>query len=211
MKQWMLVSGMCLLTLGGCATQTKPVQETGTVAKPADAQAAWKQRQEQFARMSQWRMQGKVGVQFQEQSASFNLSWLQNGNGTYEMNIKNPLTGAIAAYLTGSATEVTLQANGKTYKDASAERLLQGQLGVSLPLDGMKYWVRGVPAPGSAVQQVKLDAEGRPEMMQQSGWLVEYTGWQGNGWQALPEKINLSRAPDNTKVKVIAKDWQTRY
>jgi outer membrane lipoprotein LolB len=152
-----------------------------------------------------------VGIQFQEQSASFNISWLQNGNGQYEMNIKNPLTGSILAYLKGDRSEVTLQANGKTYKDANAERLLQGQLGVSLPLDGMKYWVRGVPSPDSPVQQVKLDALGRPETLQQSGWVVEYTGWKGNDWKALPEKVNLSRAPDNTKVKVIAKDWQTRY
>lgn len=209
MQRWMPVAGVCLLTLGGCAAQHQAAPKTDTVSS-ADAQANWKQRQADFARMSAWRLQGKVGVQFQDQSASFNMSWLQNGNDGYEMNIKNPLTGSIVAYLKGSPGEVTLQTNGKTYQDASAERLLQGQLGVSLPLDGMKYWVRGIPAPDSPVQKVKLDAQGRPEMLQQSGWVVAYNGWQGNDWKALPEKINLSRAPD-TKVKVIAKDWQTRY
>ncbi|SEA63624.1 outer membrane lipoprotein LolB [Thiothrix caldifontis] len=212
MKQWMLVAACCAVTFGGCATQTKsPSQGVDASTKPVNAQSAWQQRQTNFARMSSWRLQGKVGMQFQEQSASFNLSWLQTGKDQYEMNIKNPLTGSIMAYLKGDRSEVTLQANGKTYKDASAERLLQGQLGVSLPLDGMKYWVRGIPSPDSPVQQVKLDSQGRPESLQQSGWLIEYTGWQGNDWKALPEKINLSRVPDNTKVKVIAKDWQTRY
>lgn len=212
MKQWMLVAACCAVTFGGCATQTKsPSQGVDASTKPVNAQSAWQQRQTNFARMSSWRLQGKVGMQFQEQSASFNLSWLQTGKDQYEMNIKNPLTGSIMAYLKGDRSEVTLQTNGKTYKDASAERLLQGQLGVSLPLDGMKYWVRGIPSPDSPVQQVKLDSQGRPESLQQSGWLIEYTGWQGNDWKALPEKINLSRVPDNTKVKVIAKDWQTRY
>ncbi len=212
MKQWMLVAVCCALTLGGCASQTKtPSQGAETLIKPADAQSAWQQRQAEFARMSSWRLQGKVGVQFQEQSASFNISWLQTGNDQYEMNIKNPLTGSIVAYLKGERSEVVMQANGKTYKDSNAERLLQAQLGVSLPLDGMKYWVRGIPAPDSPVQQVKLDAQGRPELLQQSGWQVEYSGWKGTDWKALPEKINLSRTPDNTKVKVIAKDWQTRY
>ncbi|MFN3786095.1 MAG: lipoprotein insertase outer membrane protein LolB, partial [Thiothrix sp.] len=106
---------------------------------------------------------------------------------------------------------VTLQTNGKTYQDANAERLLQSQLGVSLPLDGMQYWVRGIPAPNTPINNVKLDPQGRPETLQQSGWQIEYNGWHGNGAQALPEKINLSRAPDNTNVKVIAKAWQTRY
>jgi outer membrane lipoprotein LolB len=212
MKQWMLVAVCCALMLGGCATQTKsPSQGVETPTKPLDAQQAWKQRQADFARMSTWRLQGKVGVQFQEQSASFNISWLQTGNDQYEMNIKNPLTGSIVAYLKGERSEVVMQANGKTYKDSNAERLLQGHLGVSLPLDGMKYWVRGIPAPDAPVQQVKLDAQGRPELLQQSGWQVEYSGWKGTDWKALPERINLSRTPDNTKVKVIAKDWQTRY
>ena len=211
MKQRMLITACCLVMLGGCATQTKAPAPAETLMKPVSAQAAWQQRQADFARMMSWRLQGKVGLQFKDQSASFNLSWLQNGTDQYEMNIKNPLTGSIMAYLKGNRADVTLQANGKTYKDASAERLLQGQLGVSLPLEGMKYWVRGVPSPDSPVDQVKLDGLGRPEMLQQAGWLVEYTGWKGNDWKALPEKINLSRVPDNTKVKVIAKDWQTRY
>ena len=212
MKQRMLITTCCVLMLGGCASQNKaPAAPVSELSKPVSAEAAWQQRQENFARMSSWRLQGKVGMQFRDQSASFNLSWLQTGKDQYEMNIKHPLTGSIMAYLKGNRSDVTLQANGKTYRDASAERLLQAQLGVSLPLEGMKYWVRGVPSPDSPVEQVKLDTLGRPEVLQQSGWVIEYSGWQGNDWKALPDKISLSRAPDNTKVKVIAKDWQTRY
>lgn len=211
MKQWMRVTALSLLMLGGCATQNQEAPPDTPTGKPADPQAAWKQRQADFARMSAWRLQGRVGVQFNDQSASFGISWLQNGADSYEMNIKNPLTGAIMAYLQGDKSGVTLKANNKTYQDANAERLLQGQLGVSLPVDGMKYWVRGVPSPASAVDNVKLDAQGRPETLQQSGWVVSYSDWQGDGWKALPNRITLDRAPQDTKVKVIAKDWQTRY
>jgi outer membrane lipoprotein LolB len=211
MQKW-TSAALCVLLLAGCAAQTKaPTPNAGAAVAPVDPQAAWKQRQASFAHMSSWRLQGRVGMQFRDQSASFGLSWLQQGNDQYEMNIKNPLTGSLMAYLKGTASDVTLQANGKTYRDADAERLLQSQMGVSLPLSGMKYWVRGIPSPDSPVEQVKLDNMGRPESLQQSGWLVEYTGWQGNGWNAMPDKINLSRAVENTKVKVIAKDWQTRY
>lgn len=210
MKQWILAVSLCVLALGGCATQNKSVAP-GAVAAPMDNQAAWKQRQDKFAQMRSWRLQGKVGMQFRDQSASFNIAWLQQGNDQYEMNIKNPLTGSVMAYLKGTANEVTMQAAGKTYRDADAERLLQGQMGVSLPLSGMKYWVRGVPSPDSPVEQVTLDNSGRPQVLQQSGWRVEYTGWQGEGWNALPSKVNLSRLAENTKVKVIAKEWQTRY
>ena len=213
MKKWTLTV-CCVLSLAGCATQTKAptTSNSGTPAvAPSDPQTAWQQRQARFASMSSWRLQGKVGLQFRDQSASFGLSWLQQGKDQYEMNIKNPITGSVMAYLNGTATDVTLQANGKTYRDASAERLLQGQMGVSLPVSGMKYWVRGIPSPEVPVENVVLDNVGRPQTLQQSGWLVEYNGWQGDGFLALPDKISLSRAVENTKVKVIAKEWQTRY
>ena len=211
MKKW-TITAVCVLFLAGCASQTKaPNTPPNASTKPASPEAAWQQRQAQFAKMSSWRLQGKVGLKFRDQSASFGLSWLQQGKDQYEMNIKNPLTGSVMAYLQGSATDVTLQANGKTYRDANAERLLQSQMGVSLPVSGMKYWVRGVPTPDAPIDNVKLDALGRPQILQQSGWVVEYLGWQGESSSALPEKINLSRAVENTKVKVIAKDWQTRY
>lgn len=210
LKQTTQAGLVCLsLFLGGCVSQ--PNSPTQPATTPSDAQAAWKQRQAQFAKMRVWRLQGRVGIQFSDQSASFGLSWLQTGKDNYEMNIKNPLTGSILAHLQGSANEVTLKANNKTYKDANAERLLQGQLGVSLPLDGMKYWVRGIPDPKAAVEAVKLDEQGRPESLQQAGWKISYSGWQGANWQALPRKINLTRVQANTKVKVIAKDWQTRF
>lgn len=213
MKHWMLVASLCLFALTGCATQGKtPTPGTSNASVPSDPQIAWKQRQADFAKMSSWRMQGRVGIQFRDESVSVGIAWLQQGKDQYEMNIKNPLTGAVVAYMQGSATEVTLKTeDGKTYQDANAERLLQGHMGVSLPLSGMKYWVRGIPSPDAPVEVVKLDSMGRPEMLQQSGWQVAYTGWKGNGLRALPEKINLTRAAENTRVKVIAKDWQTRY
>lgn len=204
MKPGIVVFALCLALLGGCATQPKAPQ-------PINAQAAWQERQNKFAQMSSWHLQGRVGMQFRDQSAVFNLSWLQQGKDRYTMNIKNPLTGSAIAYLQGTPGNITLQVNGKTYRDANAERLLQSQLGVSLPLEGMKYWVRGVPSPDSPLDRLKLGAQGLPEKLQQAGWQVSYLAWQGNGWNALPEKISLIHEVENTKVKVIVKEWQTRY
>jgi len=208
-----ILATLCLLSLAGCAAQPKPAtQGTPAAARaPSSPQAAWQQRQASFARMSAWGMQGKVGLQLREQSGSFGIAWQQQGNDQYNMDIQNPLTGSIMAHLAGMGSGVTLQANGKTYQDASAEHLLQRQLGVSLPLAGMKYWVRGITAPGEPVGQLALDAQGRPASFQQAGWVVTYNGWQGNGWNAMPEKIQLVRAAEQAKVKVIAKTWQTRY
>ncbi|MGL4185030.1 MAG: lipoprotein insertase outer membrane protein LolB [Thiotrichaceae bacterium] len=208
-----IVVALCAATLVGCASAPKPQQPTTPNApqtKPSSPEQAWQQRQATFARMAAWQLQGKVGIQFRDQSATFGITWAQRGADQYEMNIKHPLTGAVVALLNGSAGRVSLTTNGKTTQDASAEHLLKSQVGVSLPVEGMKYWVRGVAAPGMPIQQVKLDYYGRPEVLQQAGWVIEYPEWEGNGTNALPEKIQLKRAAENTRVKVVAQNWQTK-
>lgn len=75
--------------------------------------------------MAAWQLQGKVGIQFRDQSATFGITWAQRGADQYEMNIKHPLTGAVVALLNGSAGRVSLTTNGKMTQDASAEKLTQ--------------------------------------------------------------------------------------
>ena len=65
MKQGIVVFALCAALLGGCATQDKAATPT-TTATPASAQAAWQQRQSEFARMTSWRLQGRVGMQFRD-------------------------------------------------------------------------------------------------------------------------------------------------
>ncbi len=211
MKYWTLTA-LCALSLVGCAAQNRhPVAPKPDTVAPANPQQAWQQRQDNFARMSSWQLQGRAGIQFRDQSVSFGLNWQQQGKDNYTIIINNPLTDSPMAVLQGNGNSVTLRANEQVYQDTSAENLLQRQLKVSLPLAGMKYWVRGVPDPEALIEEVQLDNFGRPQILQQAGWRVEYTGWQGEGSNALPERLKLSRVIENTQVKVVAKEWKTAY
>lgn len=211
MKYWTLTA-LCALSLVGCAAQNQPpVAAKRAPVAPVDPQTAWQQRQATFEQMSSWQLQGRAAIQFRDQSASFGLDWQQQGRDNYQITINNPLTGSAMAVLQGNGQGVTLRANDQVYQDTNAESLLQRQLKVSLPLAGMKYWVRGVPTPGALTEEVQLDNFGRPQLLQQSGWRIEYTGWQGEGRNALPERIKLSRVIENTQVRLVAKEWKTTY
>ncbi|MFN3786340.1 MAG: lipoprotein insertase outer membrane protein LolB, partial [Thiothrix sp.] len=98
-KLWLYGVTVCVLTLGACTTQNQPGQALAPAQATVNPQTLWQQRQSALARMKQWRLQSKVGVQFKEASASFNLTWLQNSDGQYEMTILNPLTGSVVAHL----------------------------------------------------------------------------------------------------------------
>lgn len=207
----LLCAGM--LSLVGCANQPKPAN-SGAVVNPkaGGAEAAWAERQRVFAQMQQWQLKGRVGLQLREQSWSFGLDWAQRGNQQYEMQIKNPLTGGLMATVVETGSQVTLKASdGKTYQDTDAERLLAKQLKMNLPLKNLQYWARGIPSPALAVDGVKLDAYGRPTRLQQAGWVIDYPSYDGSGADALPSKLQLEKASERIKAKVVAKEWKTRF
>lgn len=202
-----------VLSLAGCTNQPKP-GTSGVVLNPkaGGAEAAWAERQRVFAQMQQWQLKGRVGLQLREQNWSFGLDWAQRGNSQYEMQIKNPLTGGLMATVMETGSQVTLKAaDGKTYQDTDAERLLAKQLKMNLPLKNLQYWARGIPSPMAAVDDVKLDAAGRPTRLQQAGWVIDYPSYEGNDGGALPSKIQLEKASERIKAKVVAKEWKTRF
>jgi outer membrane biogenesis lipoprotein LolB len=49
------------------------------------------------------------------------------------------------------------------------------RLGVRLPVNGLRYWVRGLPEPGSTPGQT--DADGRLTRLEQNGWVIEYPAY----------------------------------
>lgn len=200
-----------ILSLAGCTTQPKSTIPSA-MASVGNAEAAWSERQRIFAQMQQWQLKGRVGLQLREQSWSFGLDWAQRGNSQYEMQIKNPLTGGLMATVVETGSQVTLKASdGKTYQDTDAERLLAKQLKMNLPLKNLQYWARGIPSPSVAVDDVKLDAQGRPTRLQQAGWVIDYPNYDGNDAQALPSKIQLEKASAQVKAKLVAKEWKTRF
>ena len=202
-----------LATIDPIATPVSvPAVAVATTIKAGTPKEMWAQRNEIFNRMSTWRMQGKVGLQVKQQNWTFSLSWLQQGNSQYEMNIKNPLTGSVMAYLKSSGSVVNLKAaDGKQYQDSDAERLLQQRTGFSLPVNGLRYWARGIASPEAEIQALQLDNLGRPTALQQDDWVLTYTGYQNNSPSALPTRMSLERASDQVRAKVVARDWQTRY
>jgi outer membrane lipoprotein LolB len=210
MKKWTIylqLLALSLFTVGCSNVSQKPSAE-----KPTNKQAAWEQRQVKFTQAKEWRLQGKVAINHQEQNWPFSLSWLQRQGENYEMNIKHPLTGAVLAYLKSDSQGVMLRGqDGKEYRDSNAENLLKSQLGVGLPLQGMRYWVRGLSAPSYEKATVTLDDYGRPITLVQAGWSVQYPIYQDQGQRALPEKVILTHGTNKTRIKVIAKNWKMRY
>ena len=153
-----------------------------------------------------WQINGKVGIRAPKDSGSATLFWLQRQD-YYDIRLSGPL-GRGAARLTGRPGNVTLEvANQGRYEASSPEELLGEQLGWSLPVSHLVWWVRGLPAPGSK-SRVALNADSRLGQLEQDGWKIEYLSYVEQNGFWLPERVKLHGK--DLDVTLVVKDWQPR-
>lgn len=202
-----LVLCLILTTISACS-QIAVKKPVSSVVNPSTKQQSWKTRQQVLTNKKAWNLNSKIALRYRDEHWTFGLNWLQTAAKQYVMQIKNPVTGSIVAKLSKNNRGVSLLADdGKIYRDADEERLLQRQSGVQLPLKGMQYWVRGLTSPDYKLDQVILDAKGRPITIFQSGWKISYARYLNSSIAALPTKVVITRQKDNVYLKMIAKKW----
>ena len=199
-----------VLFITGCSQINSNLPSSATPSKPPVAQqSAWRQRQAFLARSASWSLKSKASLRYDDENLIFGLNWAQLPGNNYVIQISNPITGALVSKLSRSNGVVSLLAdNGKTYQDNDEERLLKSQSDLTIPVKGMRHWVRGLTSPQYKVDNLVLDNAGRPRTLKQAGWNISYASYVNNGTNALPRKINLSRGTEKIYIRLVAKNWQ---
>lgn len=201
MRIALLLSFSLLLTLGGCSHFTAQEQLSGS------GQAlSWQTHKQQITPVDAWQINGKLGIRSEKESGSAVLFWLQRQD-YFDIRLSGPL-GQGSTRLTGRQGAVSLAiANRGTFQAASAEELMQQQLGWSLPVENLLWWVRGLPAPHSK-SHVQLDSNSLLAKLEQDQWRVDYLSYRSENGLQLPERIKLSGAGLN--ITLVIKEWQAR-
>ncbi len=196
-----LLTFTLLLALGGCNHFASKEQLTGS------GQAkSWQTHKQQITPLDAWQINGKLGIRSEKESGSAVLFWLQRQD-YFDIRLSGPL-GQGSTRLTGRQGAVSLEiANRGTFQASSAEELMQQQLGWSLPVENLLWWVRGLPAPHSK-SQVQLDSNSLLAKLEQDQWQVEYLSYRIENGIQLPERIKLSGAGLN--ITLVIKEWQAR-
>lgn len=190
-----------MLLIGACATapSAPPPAEGGT------ALGRWLDRQQRLAALVQWTLRGRVGIETGKDSGNASMSWEQNGE-EYAIRISAPMSQGTFE-LRGDAQGVTLRGPDRSeISAADPQALMQEQLGWSLPVAGLKYWIRGIPMPNRPVAAVRLDDAGRLSDLEQDGWRVSVQRYKAVGEEELPDKIFMENAP--LKMRVVIGEWQ---
>lgn len=186
-----------LALLAGCRT-LPPAVVTGP-----GADAPWPQQRAALETVDHYSLNGRVAVAANGQGFTAGLRYAQQPKRA-DLSLDGPLgIGGLRIGLVGTDLEVT-NSRGQKLDGPAAREEIEMRLGFELPLDELRWWLLGLPAPG------KSELETAPE----SG---EIRGFVQNGWHvaietrapalgfSLPKRLTAERG--GTKMKLLVEKW----
>lgn len=179
------------MLLTGCASLP--------VAPPPDAEA-----QQRLESLEQWSLSGRVAVSDGREGFSAALDWRQDGERA-EIGLRGPLgSGALRIGIDGGHLSLD-DGHGQVLSGGEARAVLAQRLGVDLPVGQLRYWIRGLPAPGG-VPQLERGPAGEILGLSQDGWRLRYSNHQDAGELRLPGRVEL--AAGEVRVRMVIRDWR---
>ena len=127
-------------------------------------------------------LSGRFLIKNSSNSYYGNFSWWRESD-TEELDLNSPI-GTTIAQIKIKSNVTSLFVNGQSYTGSNLDDIMQKQLGFSLPLNYLYYWVQGFKLPDYQINNIL------PNGFTQLGWSVEYLTWGDNN---LPQIIKCSK------------------
>jgi outer membrane lipoprotein LolB len=179
------IAASATLALAACASLAPPPRQRVEFVPLPDASFA---------------IAGRLSARHGNDGVAANYRWRHEAGGD-ELLLATPLGGALAR-LSGGPSAVRLElAGGEVAAAGDWSALTERALGVALPVDGLAWWVRASPRPGTAFA-AEPDGSGRLEVLRQDGWEIVYAYRDG---QALPLRLTL--AHPGVEVRIVVDEW----
>jgi outer membrane lipoprotein LolB len=187
---------VCLAALAGCATLRHPQPPLPT----AGGAVPWDARVTQLEHVGSWRLDGRAAAALGQQGWQASLNWQQDGSSS-DVHLAGPL-GVGAADI--KVTPAGLSLNGAPPSPAVMAQL-QSKLGFDLPLDNLRYWLLGIPDPGTPFDLTR-NPQDRALRLLQAGWTIDYDDYMPSNGDLLPKRLVLSRS--DARVRIAVDRWQ---
>lgn len=175
-----LIFAVVLIGLSGCATQ--PVGETAPEGSLL--------RNGRFAVKTEQANQAPEAIQG-------GFVW-RDTPAQLTLDLTNPF-GSILARVTVTSTGAMLErANGEILQTMTPDRLVDQALGQSLPVQGLRAWLRTQQKPQPGMRVIERDAQGRIVSFEQDGWSARLSNFDALG----PRLVSLLRSETGRKMSV---------
>jgi outer membrane lipoprotein LolB len=188
---------LALALLSGCRTAPPAV-----VVGPG-ADAPWPEQRAALEKLDRFGLEGRVAVAASGQGFSANLRYAQKPRAA-NLSLDGPLgIGGLRVEVEGEDIEIATS-RGETIAGPEARAELERRLGFALPLQELRWWLLGIPAPGESA--VDADAgSGEIRGFTQNGWRVTVnTRVPGLGF-AMPQRLTAER--EGARMKLLVERW----
>ncbi len=210
-RMWQAPAALLMVgALAACGSvpkrQQAPVAAEVTEVS-AQAQAAEQARQVALRSERNWSFQGRAAISKGRNGGNGRIDWAQQGEA-FEVSLAAPVTRQSWQLTGGAGQPVRLDGleGGPRTGDDAGQVLLQAT-GWEIPVEQLAQWVRGLPANAGAPDHLGFDAEGRPRVLRQQGWQIDYQDWYPaeGGTPSLPRRIEAVNG--DAKVRLIVDAW----
>lgn len=169
-----------LLALAGCST----------APRTPDAARDWEQAAAALVALQHWSLNGKIGFRAASGNGAATLDWTQDGDAWHL--VLGGTLGMGRLLLDGTSGGVSwrdARGNAGTHDDPDA--LVEALWGWPLPVEALRYWVRGIPQPGVDVEDAAR-SDGALTHFSQSGWKIEALERRDVDGLALPTRVRVT-------------------
>lgn len=216
MKKILAAAGIA--ALAGCASVPKPTETTPAAltcaaasASPAcarvinvlDAASAKLQAAENDV-SSGFAFRGRVAISQGSNGGNAGIEWDAESLRTYSVELTAPITSQSWRLDVTPAQATVHGMKGGPRSGSDPTLLLQQATGWTIPVNEMRYWVRALPAPGSAASNFVFGAvnAARPLGFTQAGWTLKFEGGEAGG---PPQRIFANKG--ESQVRLIIDTW----
>lgn len=191
---WLAVMAL----LASCATAPRPPDTLLDVAA----------QREFIASLDSYRFEGRVAVAAGSEGFNASLGWTQAGSGS-TVRLTGPLgAGSLRVHFDDDQLRVE-SSRGQVLEGEEAQGALREQLGFAPPLDDLRYWLLGRPAPGGEALEER-DSGGQLLTLTQHGWRIEYQEYLPQqatmGVVSLPTRLRATR--EDLRLRVVIDRWR---
>lgn len=188
---------LVLAVLAGC--RTIPV----SVIQGPGADAPWPEQHAALAKLDRYALNGRVAVAANGQGFSATLRYTQIADDT-RFSLEGPLgIGGLHGELEDQELRITTS-RGDKLAGPEARAELERRLGFELPVDEMRWWLLGIPAPG----EVAINAADSGEIrdFSQHGWRVSINARAPGLGFSLPQRLTAER--EGARLKLLVERWE---
>ncbi len=157
--------------------------------------------------LTAWEIDGRLAMRAADEGWHASLRWVRRQD-RHAIDLAGPLGGGYLRLTQDRHGAQLRDAEQHVYHARDARALLLRATGWDMPIDGLNYWVLGLPAPGSPVTE-DIDPWGRLKTLHQLGWDVEFIKYARYGRYELPSKLFIRRKPsaDTLELRMVINRW----